>query len=112
MTSQPLPNDPREIKNDRPNRRKIEQIMEIEWGSSILTSSVRDIGPKGLFVELTPPLWLGATFSARLMLNPPIQLICTVCRVEPSTGMGVTFSMQEEDGIARLEKLLATLPKI
>jgi PilZ domain-containing protein len=94
------------------NRRKIDQLMEIEWGSSVLKCPVRDIGPRGLFVLLVPPLWIGATFSAHLMVDPPIHLICTVRRVEPSMGMGVSFSLHEDNADARLDKLLTSLPMI
>jgi hypothetical protein len=94
------------------HRRKLQEVLEIEWGSSKLTGMVRDIGPQGLFVELTPPLWMGARFSARLMLNPALQLHCTVRRVEPGKGNAVTFDLPEESGQAQLKNLLATLPKV
>jgi PilZ domain len=94
------------------NRRRFIGTIEIEWGSSILTGLVRDIGPQGLFVELTPPLWVGATFLARLVVDPPLPLNCTVRRVEPGTGIAVTFECAEESGKAQLEKLLAQLPKL
>jgi hypothetical protein len=55
-------------------------------------------------------LWVGARFAARLMLTPPLGLICVVCRVEPGKGMGVTFVLPEETGEARLATLLGTLP--
>jgi len=38
-------------------------------------------------------LWVGATFSARLVLDPPLQMTCTVCRVEPVAGFAVTFNL-------------------
>jgi PilZ domain-containing protein len=94
------------------NRRKFQGILEIEWGSATLKASVRDLGPQGLFVELVPPLWVGAMFSARLVLDPPLQMICTVCRVEPVTGFAVAFKLPEESGKAQLEELLAALPKV
>ena len=94
------------------NRRRFIGTIEIEWGSSILTGLVRDIGPQGLFVELTPPLWVGATFLARLVVDPPLPLNCTVRRVEPGTGIAVTFELAEESSKAQLEKLLAQLPKL
>jgi len=94
------------------NRRKLLESIEIEWGSSTLTGMVRDIGPQGLFVELTPPLWVGATFFARLAVDPPLRLNCTVRRVEPGMGIAVTFELPEESGKGQLEKLLAQLPKL
>ena len=94
------------------NRRRLIGTLEIEWGSSTLTAVVRDIGPNGLFVELTPPLWVGATFVARLLTDPPLQLNCTVRRVEPGIGIAVEFEPPEDSGKAQLEKLLAQLPKV
>ena len=108
-----LPADaPSETERREFNRRKLVGAIEIEWGSSTLTGLVRDIGPQGLFVELTPPLWVGATFLARLVLDPPLQLNCVVRRVEPGTGIAVTFELPEEGGKGQLERLLASLPKV
>ena len=112
MTSIPPTNAFTGIERREFHRRKLREVLEIEWGSSTLTGMVRDISPQGLFVELTPPLWLGATFSARLMLNPVLQLNCTVRRVEPGKGNAVTFDLPEESGKAQLKILLATLPKL
>jgi PilZ domain-containing protein len=94
------------------NRRRLVGTIEIEWGSTILTGLVRDIGPQGLFVEITPPLWVGATFLARLVVDPPLHLNCTVRRVEPGSGIAVTFELPEESGKAQLATLLAQLPKL
>jgi PilZ domain len=94
----------------RHDQRKIFRgILEMEWGSAVLTGEVRDIGPRGLFVEMTPPLWVGARFHGRLMLSPVLLLNCTVTRVEPGTGIGVAFEVGEESGKARLEALLVSL---
>ena len=112
MTSIPPTNASNGTERREFHRRKLQEVLEIEWGSSTLTGRVRDIDPQGLFVELMPPLWLGATFSARLMLNPILQLNCTVCRVEPRKGNAVTFDLLEESCKAQLKILLATLPKI
>jgi len=84
----------------------------MEWGSAVFTANVRDIGPQGLFVELVPPLWLGATFHARIMLNPVLLLDCTVARVEPAKGIAVIFKVSEESGKAQLESLLMSLPAV
>jgi hypothetical protein len=112
MTTEPQVEEAGQTERRQFNRRRFVATIEIEWGSSTLTGLVRDVGPQGLFVELTPPLWVGATFLARLLLNPPIQLNCTVRRVEPGTGIAVTFESPEESGRAQLEKLLAQLPKL
>ncbi len=92
------------------HRRQFRAKLEIEWGSATLTAFVRDIGPQGLFAELTPALWVGAAFQARLILNPVLQLDCKVRRVEPSKGIAITFEVPEEGGKAQLEALLASLP--
>jgi len=63
-------------------------------------------------VELTPPLWIGASFRGRLILNPILLLDCTVARVEPGKGIGVVFEVAEEKGKAQLESLLASLPAV
>ena len=70
---------------------------------------VRDIGPRGLFVEMAPPLWVGAAFRARLIVNPVLLLDCTVARVEPGRGIAVIFEVAEESGKAQLEALLVSL---
>ncbi len=112
MTSEPQERAPDRVERRLFNRRKFRGTIEIEWGSSVLKGLVRDIDPQGLFVELSPPLWVGARFSSRLVLEPPIQMNCTVRRVEPETGFAVTFDPPEESGKAQLETLLATLPKL
>jgi hypothetical protein len=112
MTSEPPVDAPPQTERRQFNRRKLMETLEIEWGSSTLTALVRDIGPQGLFVELTPPLWVGATFFARLAVDPPLRLNCTVRRVEPGTGIAVTFELPEESGKAQIERLLAQLPKL
>jgi hypothetical protein len=110
MTSQPPISAPAKVERRFQQRRKIRETLEIDWGSSVLHGTVRDIGPNGLFVELTPQLWVGARFAARLMLTPPLGLVCEVRRVEPGKGMGVTFVLSEATGEARLATLLGTLP--
>ena len=109
MTTQPL--EKVVVKTERRHfqRRKFRGKMEMEWGSTILSGDVRDIGPGGLFVKLTPPLWVGAAFRARLMLKPVLLLDCTVVRVEPGTGMAVVFEAPEDSGRAQLEALLMSL---
>ena len=109
-TSQPPVSAPAKAERRFHQRRKIRETLEIDWGSSVLQGTVTDIGPSGLFVELTPQLWVGARFAARLMLTPPLDLVCVVRRVEPGKGIGVTFVLPEETGEARLATLLGTLP--
>ena|ERR1700722_9338042 len=94
------------------NRKQFRAKVEIEWGSTTLTGTVRDIGPRGLFVELIPPLWVGATFRARLIVHPVVELDCTVRRVEPGVGIAISFNLQEESTKIQLEALLANLPQL
>ena len=112
MTTQPL--EEATVKTDRRHfqRRKFTGKLEMEWGSALLTGEVRDIGPRGLFVELKPPLWVGAAFRARLILDPVLLLDCTVARVEPGTGIAVVFEVAEESGKSQLESLLVSLPAV
>ena len=91
-------------------RKKFRGRLEVEWGSALLTGDVRDIGTRGLFVELMPPLWVGARFHARLIMQPPLKLDCTVARVEPEAGFAVVFDVTDEIGRAQLEALLVSLP--
>ena len=112
MTSEPQEDASVRAERRLFNRRKFRGTLEIEWGSTTLKAPVRDLGPQGLFVELVPPLWMGATFSARLDLDPPLQMNCTVCRVEPGTGFAVAFNLPEESAKAQLEELLAALPRV
>jgi len=104
--------DQTKVKTDRRefHRRKFRGTLEIEWGSAVLTGDVRDIGPGGLFVELNPPLWVGAAFRARLIMDPVLILNCTVARVEPGVGIAVVFDVAEENGKAQLQALLLSLP--
>jgi len=109
--------EPETISLTRPDRRQFNRKqfrakIEIEWGSTTLTGIVRDIGPRGLFVELTPPLWVGATFRARLLVHPVLELDCTVRRVEPGGGIAISIDSQEESTKIQLGALLANLPQL
>jgi PilZ domain len=110
MKTTPLPETPSKPERRHTLRRKFSGKIEIEWGSALLEGIVRDIGPSGLFIELTPPLWLGARFVGRLAVQPPLDLDCTVMRVEPEKGMAVSFSIRQESGKTQLADLLAALP--
>jgi hypothetical protein len=83
--------------------------LEIEWGSSTLPARVSEISANGMFVEIDQPLWIGARFDARLGLQPPLLLQCTVRRVAPGQGMGVSIEAAEPRGLERLETLVASL---
>jgi hypothetical protein len=109
MTTQPLEGRVGKPERRHFQRKKFHGKLEMEWGSAILTGEVRDIGPRGLFVELTPPLWMGARFRGRLIVNPSLILDCTVARVEPAKGFAVVFDVAEESGKEQLEALLVSL---
>jgi PilZ domain len=93
-------------------RKRIRVNLEIEWGGATLNAMVRDIGPQGLFAELSPQLWVGAAFRARLIVNPVMDLNCTVRRVEPGKGIGLSFEVPEESSKAQIQALLADLPPL
>jgi PilZ domain-containing protein len=109
MTTQPGEKGVDKSEHRNWQRRKFSGNIEIEWGSTVLKGTVRDVGPGGLFVELVPPLWVGAEFRARLILDPVLLLDCVVTRVEPGTGIAVKFEVAEESGKAQLEALLVSL---
>ncbi len=97
-----------------PERRKSPRYhftagVEIEWGSQLLKVSSSDISRGGMFVLTGDPLWVGAEFAARVLLEEPLQVDCIVRRVVPGKGMGVEFLRLENSSQARLENLLATL---
>ena len=82
---------------------------EIEWGSSTLKAMVSDLSVGGMFVVAANPLWVGATFSARLFLGEPLAVNCVVRRVLPGRGMGVEFVSLSEDNRARLNTVVGML---
>lgn len=83
--------------------------VELEWGSTTLRGRVADISTNGMFIEMHDPLWIGAGFAARLELEKPVLLECSVRRVEPGRGMGVTFAIPESENKDSVSKLLGTL---
>jgi hypothetical protein len=83
--------------------------LEIEWGSAVLRGSTRDISASGMFIEAIDPLWVGAGFTARLGLERPVRLDCSVKRIEPGRGMGVAVSIPESESQKLFEALLSSL---
>ena len=77
-----------------------------------MLARVCDISVDGLFLETSSPLWIGATFSANLMLQPPLQVICTVCRIDPNKGMGVQVTFTDSESRGRFATLLEKLSKM
>jgi hypothetical protein len=83
--------------------------LEIEWGSAVLTGKTRDISANGMFIEAPDPLWVGAGFTARLNLSSPLKVHCSVKRIEPGLGMGVTVALAEHDKQKDFQQLLDSL---
>jgi hypothetical protein len=86
--------------------------LEIEWGSAVLRASTRDISSNGMFIEAIDPLWIGAGFTARLNLQQPLRLDCSVKRIEPGRGMGVSVSVAESESQKLYQDLLSSLSNI
>lgn len=80
--------------------------IEIQWGEESLPALGTDISLGGMFLATNNPLWLGASFSARILLGEPMQVNCTVRRVLPGKGMGVLFVDVTDDLRARLAELI------
>ena len=98
----------------RPERRRAPRYpyqasLEIEWGSARLKARTRDISVSGMFIESEDVLWVGAGFRARLVSERPVWLECSVKRVEPGMGMGVTVTHGEDPSIQHYQELLAKL---
>lgn len=83
--------------------------LEIEWGSAVLRASTRDISANGMFIEAVDPLWIGAGFTARLNLQPPLTVDCSVKRIEPGRGMGVSVALAESESQKLYQDLLSSL---
>lgn len=85
--------------------------LEIEWGSAVLRGKTRDISSNGMFIESNDTLWVGAGFVARLALDRPLQVDCSVKRVEPGQGMAVSVSVPGEPHQQRYQELIASLTR-
>ncbi|HKM67762.1 MAG TPA: PilZ domain-containing protein [Candidatus Acidoferrum sp.] len=98
----------------RPDRRRAPRYpyqasLEIEWGSARLRARTRDISAGGMFIESEDILWVGAGFRARLVTDQPMWLECSVKRVEPGLGMGVTVALPEDQNPHEFHEILAKL---
>lgn len=83
--------------------------LEIEWGSTLLRARTRDVSSNGMFIESPDPLWVGAGFSVQLALDKPVRLNCSVKRVEPGRGMGVSIAAEEEPHQQRYQEFIKSL---
>jgi hypothetical protein len=93
----------------RAPRYRYQASLEIEWGSARLKARTRDISAGGMFIEAEDVLWVGAGFRARLAVDRPLWLECSVKRVEPGLGMGVTVELREDQSQRHYQDLLAKL---
>ncbi len=93
----------------RSPRYHFDTTLEIEWGSTVLRGRVCDISAEGMFVELRDPLWVGASFSAQLLVGKLLRVDCVVRWVEPGRGMGVSIVVPGEEGRKQFEGFLQAL---
>ncbi len=100
---------PHGLDRRRAPRFRYQAHLEIEWGSARLKARTRDISAGGMFIESEDVLWVGAGFRARIAMERPLWLLCSVKRVEPGLGMGVTFSLAEEHSRQHFKELLSKL---
>ena len=99
----------RQLARRRSPRYHYQAIVEIEWGSARLSARTRDVSAGGMFIESEDILWVGAGFRARLATESPLWMECSVKRVEPGSGMGVTVELREHQSQRHYENLLARL---
>jgi PilZ domain-containing protein len=83
--------------------------LEIEWGSAVLRASTRDVSSNGMFIESADPLWIGAGFTAHLVLDKRVKVNCSVKRIEPGLGMGVSVTLADGQHEQRYHDLLSSL---
>jgi hypothetical protein len=107
MTSEEYP--PRHLERRWATRYAFRAELEIEWGSAVLRAKTRDISTNGMFIESADTLWVGAGFTARLALDRPVQMDCSVKRVEPGRGMAVSVTVSGDQHQQRYQDLIASL---
>ncbi|MBI1750403.1 MAG: PilZ domain-containing protein [Acidobacteria bacterium] len=83
--------------------------MDIEFEGKAFRAFMTDISADGMFVVAANPLWVGATFHARLHIADPIRVKCVVRRVVVGRGMGVLFQDLTPQDHESLDKVLAGL---
>ena len=92
-------------------RYKFEGAIAINWGGTVLSGRVHEIDSQGMFVEISNPLWICATFYSQLMAENPNLLDCVVRWVEPGRGMGISVVAPREEGRKRFAALIDTLSR-
>jgi hypothetical protein len=83
--------------------------LDVEWGSTALRAEVCDLSREGMMLRMPQPLWVGATFKARMALAEPLVVDCVVRRVLPGQGIGVEFVAVPSTSHDRLSSLLDEL---
>ena len=78
-------------------RYRFDAPVRIYWGSVGCEVRVRDVSEQGLFLETATPLLVGAVFSAKMPLAPPLRMDCVVRHIQPNRGMGVEVSFTNEE---------------
>ena len=100
---------PRHLERRWATRYSFRADLEIEWGSAVLRGKTRDISANGMFIESADTLWVGAGFTARLSLDRPVEMDCSVRRVEPGKGMAVSVTVSGDQHQQRYQDLIASL---
>jgi hypothetical protein len=90
----------------RPQRFRFRSWIKIQCGSATLEASVSGISANGMFIETARPLSVGATFSANLMTDPPLQMHCTVTRIDPNRRMAVRIAFAKREHENQFTKLV------
>lgn len=84
--------------------------VEMDWGSTVLRGQVTDLSEAGMFISMADPLWVGASCTARLLLNGeavPVNLM--VKRVQPLKGMGAMLVEVAPEAQAKITEYLKAL---
>jgi hypothetical protein len=89
-------------------RFQFEVNAEVAWQSRKVWGRITDVSKSGLFIEMAGAPEPGQHFSVSLALNVPLKLNCTVRRVVPGLGIGVSLSAPESSK-KRFEALLLAL---
>jgi len=95
-----------QVERRRFQRYPFQSDVEMQWGFETLSALITDVSVGGMFIATNNPLWVGASFTARVVLGEPLNLNCVVRRVLPGRGMGVLFVDLPEETRARLENLI------
>jgi len=93
----------------RPQRYAFNSQLRIQIGSTTFETPVTSISANSLFIETQNPLLAGATFAASLMVDPPLQMFCTVSRVDLKRGMALRIAFGSREDDKRFTRLVGKL---